>query len=78
MAGDRASADHGALVGWRTRDHGERLALKLESVTRPPPYADDNVHGFLYLLTRQQALQLATELFRAAEASPPRARRRWF
>ena len=70
--------DHGALVGWRTDDLGDRLVLKLESVTTPPPHGPEDVHLFLYLMSKQQAVQLATELFRVAEATPPKPRRRWF
>lgn len=70
--------DHGALVGWRSEDLGTRLVLKLESVTTPPPHGPDDVRTFLYLLDKQQAIQLATDLFRMAEAAPPRRRPRWF
>lgn len=78
MTGKRDAPDHGALVGWRTEDLGDRLMLKLESVTTPPPHRGEDVHDFHYLLNKQQAVQLATELFRVAEATPPKPRRRWF
>lgn len=78
MAGERDGPDHGALVGWRTEDLGDRMVLKLESVTTPPPHHAGDVRDFLYLLTKQQAVQLATELFRLSGATPPAGRRGWF
>ena len=78
MDDHRQGQDHGALVGWRSQDLGDRIVLRMESVTTPPPHRDEDVRTFLYMVGKQQALQLATELFRLADAEPPRPRRRTF
>lgn len=71
--------EHGALVGWRSEDLGSRIVLRVESVSTPPPHGAEDVRTFLYMLSKQQALQLATELYRLADARPPAPRKRgWF
>ena len=68
--------DHGALVGWTGQDLGSRLALTMQSVTKPPPHEREDVHDFHFMLDRQQAIQLAYFLFQITGETPPPKRKR--
>ncbi|WP_340588797.1 hypothetical protein [Erythrobacter alti] len=68
--------DYGALVGWTSTNTGGRVALHLQSVTKPPPHTSDDVQTQIYLLDRNQAMQLANFLFEVGETSTPERRDR--
>lgn len=73
---DPSHIDYGALVGWTSSRNGDRLMLRLQSVTRPPPHGADDVHAHSYMLDRNQAAQLANYLFEISELTPPDTRGR--
>lgn len=54
---------YGVLVGWTSQDLGERLVLRLQTVTKPPPYSDEDVHKLHLMMDKQQAVQLGNNLF---------------
>ncbi|ANU07314.1 hypothetical protein [Paraurantiacibacter namhicola] len=67
---DNTIPDHGALVGWEARPLGETLMLTLQ--TRSSGSDDSEAaHSQALLLTQQQAVQLAHNLFRATGETPP-------
>ena len=68
---DPAHHDYGALVGWTSTQAGERLTLRLQSVTKPPPHAEDDVHSHIYLMDKNQAAQLANYLFEISGHTKP-------
>ena len=72
----RPREDYGALVGWTTRVQGDRLVLRMQSVDKAPPHRRGDVHSHLYVMDRQQALQLGNYLFEIAEAHKPTRRGR--
>lgn len=63
---------YGALVGWTSTRTGDRVALHLQSVTKPPPHQKDDITTQIYLLDRNQAAQLGNFLFEMGDATPPR------
>ncbi|QZH75870.1 MAG: hypothetical protein JY451_04590 [Erythrobacter sp.] len=70
--------DYGALVGWTSTRMGDRVALHLQSVTKPPPHRSDDVESQIYLMDRNQAMQLANYLFEIGETqSPDKKDRGW-
>lgn len=71
-----AHRDFGALVGWKSRLMGERVALHMQCVTKAPPHGSGDVHSHIYLLDRQQALQLGNYLFEMAFETRPSRRGR--
>lgn len=62
--------DYGVLVGWKADIAGERLTLKMQSVTKPPPHKSEDVHGQYFVMDKTQAVQLGTYLLELAEAAP--------
>lgn len=68
--------DYGALVGWNSTSAGERVTLHLQSVTKPPPHEAGDVQSQIYLMDRNQAMQLANYLFEIGGSSRPRNRDR--
>lgn len=73
-----ARKDHGALVGWTSTRAGDRLALRLQSVTKPPPHNAGDVESQTYLMDRNQAVQLANYLFEiSGQSKPSRRGRGW-
>ena len=75
MVTDASHIDYGALVGWTSSWVGGKLALRVQSVTKPPPHGPDDVHTHVYLMDRNQAAQLANYLFEMGELSLPEAKR---
>mgnify|MGYP001103620436 CR=1 FL=1 len=70
--------DYGALVGWTSTRTGESVALHLQSVTKPPPHTKDDIQTQIYLMDRNQAMQLANFLFEMGGTSTPdRSDRGW-
>ncbi len=69
---------YGALVGWTSTRTGDRIALHLQSVTRPPPHTAQDVESQIYLMDRNQAVQLANYLFEMGDTKrPDRKDRGW-
>jgi hypothetical protein len=68
--------DYGALVGWTSQRAGDRLTLRLQSVTKPPPHKAEDVQSQIYVLDRNQAAQLANYLFEMSGQSKPSKRGR--
>jgi hypothetical protein len=78
MAGP-SHRDYGALVGWRSEQVGDRVTLHMRCVTSPPPHEARDVHSHVYMMDRQQALQLGNYLFEiAGETKPDRRGRGWW
>lgn len=69
---------HGALVGWSAERVGSRMALKIQSVQTPAPHRKEDIQSFLYVMDRNQAVQLGNYLFEIAGQTPPRRKRSWF
>ncbi|QZH75871.1 MAG: hypothetical protein JY451_04595 [Erythrobacter sp.] len=70
---------HGALVGWVSTSIDDRLSLRLQSVTSPPPHSEGQVHSHIYMMDRNQAAQLADYLFEiCGQSRPSRRGRGWF
>ena len=68
--------DYAALVGWTVDVAGDRLTLRLQGVTTPPPHQAGDVHSHFYFMDRQQALRLANYLFEMLnETKPDKSRR---
>ena len=63
--------DFGALVGFALTPHGERVTLRLETVSTPPPFAPGDIEETFVILNRNQAAQLANTLFDALDLTPP-------
>ena len=69
----------GALVGWSTNAIGNRMTLRLQSVTKPPPHHSADVHSQYLVLDKNQAVQLGNYLLEMADTSaPPRGARGLF
>lgn len=67
-----------ALVGWTGQDTGSRLVLHLQSVTKPPPHSEEDVHIFHLLMDKNQAVQLGDYLFTlAGQTSRRKKKRSW-
>ncbi len=62
----------GALVGWTSQDLGDRVALKLETVTKAGPRNIDDVDTHFFIIDKLQAVQLGSYLFRIAGQTEPR------
>ncbi|WP_271078686.1 hypothetical protein [Aurantiacibacter sp. MUD61] len=73
---DSKHIDYGALVGWASSQAGDRISLRMQSVTKPPPHERDDVHSHIYLMDRNQAVQLANYLFEISGQSRPSRRGR--
>lgn len=70
--------EYGALVGWTSSRAGDRLTLRLQSVTKPPPHNPEDVGSQIYLMDRNQAVQLANYLYEmTGQTRPSRRRRGW-
>ena len=70
--------EHGALVGWTAQRLGERLVLRMQSVTTPPPREARDIAVRHLMMDRQQALQLGHFLFEMFDESKPPKRLGWF
>jgi hypothetical protein len=69
---------YGVLVGWTTQDLGARLVLRVQTVTKPPPHTAEDLTSTVFLLSKNQAVQLGHNLFRASgETAPERKKRSW-
>ena len=68
--------DYSVVVGWTSELSAERMNLRIECVTTPPPHDPAGVHAHVYFLSRQQALQLANYLYQKLGETKPEPRRR--
>ena len=62
--------DFGVLLGWEIEPAGRRIAIRMQSATRIPDTGED-VREYRYFLSREQAAQLADNLFRHSDTTPP-------
>lgn len=69
--------DFGILLGWQADPAGERFALTLQS-TRKVVEAREDVREFRYFMSREQAVQLGTYLFRITGETAPNRKRAGF
>lgn len=69
--------EHGGLVGWTAQHLGERLVLRLQSVSMPPPHDAGDIAVRHLMIDRQQALQLGHFLFEMFDESKPAKRPGW-
>ena len=67
---------YGALVGWTASQTRDRVALHLQSVSKAPPHTADDVETQIYLMDRNQAMQLANYLFELGNTTTPSKRGR--
>lgn len=65
----------GALVGWSSHDLGNRIILRLENVTTPPPHSKEDVQCTTLLLNKQQAVLLGEYLYKASGQTSPHTRK---
>jgi len=71
-------ARYGVLVGWTTQDLGARMILRLQTVTKPPPHTPEDVNSTVFLLSKNQAVQLGNNLFQASgQTAPAKKKRSW-
>jgi hypothetical protein len=63
---------HGALVGWSHQDLGDKLLLRIETISSPAAAQDHAPDILRVLLTKQQAGVLGTYLFGLSGQTPPR------
>lgn len=63
---------HGALVGWSHQDFGDKLLLRVETVSSSEAAHDHTPDVLRVLLTKQQAGVLGTYLFELSGQTPPR------
>ena len=75
--GESHHTDHGALVGWTVENLGSKLALRIQSVDRPPPHEAGDIHTFLYVMDKNQAVQLGNYLFQVCGQTAPARKRTW-
>lgn len=68
--------NHGALVGWSHQDLGDKILLRVETVSSPEAAHDHTPDTLRVLLTRQQAGVLGNYLFEISGFAPPRRRSR--
>ncbi len=69
--------DHAALVGWTAQRLGDRLILRVQSVTKPPPHAAKDVRTTHFVMDRRQAVQLGNFLFEIFDETKPAKRVGW-
>lgn len=65
---------YGVLVGWKSQDLHDRIILRVQSVRKPPPHTEDDVHHSVYMLDKNQAVQLGHYLFQVSGQTKPSAR----
>lgn len=68
----------GALVGWTHQDHGERILLRLETVSSRDELEKNKPDVARIMLTKQQAGVLANYLQKLSGAAPPSERKQGF
>ena len=69
--------DHGALVGWTAQNLGNKLVLRIQSMSHAPASERGDIHSFLYVMDRNQAVQLGNYLFEITGQTAPRRKRSW-
>ncbi|QFT77464.1 hypothetical protein [Erythrobacter sp. THAF29] len=68
----------GALVGWTHQDHGERILLRLETVSSRDEIEKNEPDIARIMLTKQQAGVLANYLFKLSGGAPARTAKQGF
>lgn len=66
----------GALVGWTSEDLGDRIVLRMDCVTKPPPHRSDDVHRTRFIISKDQAALLGNFLYEVSGQSAPRRHKR--
>lgn len=66
----------GALVGWTAECHGNRVVLKIQTVSTPPPHRRRDVQESFLFLDENQAVQLGNMLFQITGNTRPQPARR--
>lgn len=69
---------YGALVGWKSDDLHDKIVLRMQIVSKPPPHAPDDIHHSVVVMNKNQAVQLGNYLFQAAGLAKLKKRRTWF
>ena len=78
QAQNGGDARFGVLVGWTAERLGDRVQLRVQSVTTPPPHRPADVTALLLMMDRNQAVQLGHVLFEiAGHRAPERAPAGW-
>lgn len=71
------SRSYGALVGWKTDDLHDRIILRMQTVTTPPPHTRDDITQSVIVIDKNQAVQLGNHLFEVSGQTKPAPRRSW-
>lgn len=71
------SRAYGALVGWKTDDLHDRIILRMQTVTTPPPHRREDVIQSVIVIDKNQAVQLGNHLFEVSGQSKPAPRLSW-
>lgn len=71
------SETYGALVGWKSSDFHDKIILRMQIVTKPPPHAPEDIHQSVVVIDKNQAVQLGHYLYRVSGQTPPRAKPGW-
>lgn len=66
----------GALVGWTSEDLGDRIVLRMDCVTKPPPHGSDDVHRTRFIISKDQAALLGNFLYTISGQTAPRRQKR--
>lgn len=62
---------YGALVGWKSHDFHDRIILRLQIVRKPPPHGVGDVEQTVYVLDKNQAVQIGNYLYDVCGQSLP-------
>ncbi|NNC51824.1 MAG: hypothetical protein HKO08_02135 [Erythrobacter sp.] len=68
---------YGALVGWKTDDLHDRIILRMQTVTTPPPHSREDITQSVIVIDKNQAVQLGNHLFEVSGQTKPVPRRSW-
>ncbi len=75
MAGQRRE-DYGVLVGWTSSRSDNRVTLRVQSVNKPAPHRQEDIHSFVYVMDANQAVQLGNDLFEITGQTKPDRKKR--
>lgn len=76
--GEDPRESYGALVGWKSDDLYDRIILRLETVTTPPPHRREDITKSVIIVDKNQAVQLGNYLFEISGQTKPPRRLSWF
>lgn len=77
MTSTAPEGQYGALVGWKADDLHDRIILRMESVKKPPPHSPEDVIQSVFVLDKNQVVQLGYYLFKVSGQSLPTHKRSW-